>query len=333
MTVYEQLKKEILEDPILGTCPKEARAWMEEMLDYTVVGGKMNRGLAVLEALKAIKGDVDEKEAFLANVVGWCIELLQAFFLVEDDIMDGSITRRGRPCWYKNEKVGMIAINDGIILEACIYNILKRHFRDHASYVALLELFHDTTFQTAHGQLLDLLYAPIGQRDLTKYTMDTYLRIVTYKTAYYTIYMPIASGMVLAGMTEDSKLQVAQKICVKMGQYFQIQDDYLDCFADPEVLGKIGTDIEDSKCSWLVVKALEKANAKQKKVIKDNYGLHDPAKVQKIKDLYREMKLEEMFRAYEEDAHKELSKEIREQKEVPEHCFNWMLNKIFKRKN
>lgn len=96
----------------------------------------------------------------------------------------------------------------------------------------------------------------------------------------------------------------------------QIQDDYLDCFADPEVLGKIGTDIEDSKCSWLVVKALEKANAKQKKVIKDNYGLHDPAKVQKIKDLYREMKLEEMFRAYEEDAHKELSKEIREQKEV-----------------
>lgn len=132
--------------------------------------------------------------------------------------MDGSITRRGRPCWYKNEKVGMIAINDGIILEACIYNILKvpaalqrelhhaalagrkhsmacgevvlrprpssqRHFRDHASYVALLELFHDTTFQTAHGQLLDLLYAPIGQRDLTKYTMDTYLRIVTYKAS------------------------------------------------------------------------------------------------------------------------------------------------------
>ena len=41
MTVYEQLKKEILEDPILGTCPKEARAWMEEMLDYTVVGGKV----------------------------------------------------------------------------------------------------------------------------------------------------------------------------------------------------------------------------------------------------------------------------------------------------
>ena len=43
------------------------------------------------------------------------------------------------------------------------------------------------------------------------------------QTAYYTIYMPIASGMVLAGMTEDSKLQVAQKICVKMGQYFQVR--------------------------------------------------------------------------------------------------------------
>jgi len=64
---------------------------------------------------------------FLAMTVGWCIEWLQAFFLVADDMMDHSITRRGQPCWYKVPKVGLNACNDCIVLEACIYKILKKH--------------------------------------------------------------------------------------------------------------------------------------------------------------------------------------------------------------
>jgi len=90
MKVYETLKDDCLNDPLLGTLPATARDWMARMLDYTIVGGKMNRGLAVLEALREIKGDVTEEEEFLANVAGWGIEILQAFFLVVSAHAPGS---------------------------------------------------------------------------------------------------------------------------------------------------------------------------------------------------------------------------------------------------
>jgi len=46
-----------------------------------------------------------------------------------------------------------------------------------------------------------------------------------------------------------------------------MQDDYIDCFGDPEITGKVGTDIEDNKCSWLIVQALARANDEQRAVL------------------------------------------------------------------
>jgi farnesyl diphosphate synthase len=110
--------------------------------------------------------------------------------------------------------------------------------------------------------------------------------IVTYKTAYYSFYLPVACGLHLAGITDDKAFSDAKAILIKMGQYFQIQDDYLDCFADPEVLGKIGTDIQDNKCSWLVCTALQHATAEQKEVIIQNYGQDDEKRIATIKTLF-----------------------------------------------
>lgn len=337
MKVFDQLRKELVDDPLLGDDqPDQSKAWMDRMINYNVPHGKLNRGMAVLDTVKACAGSengLDPSVAHKARIVGWCIEFLQAYFLVADDIMDHSITRRGQPCWYKQPDIGLVAINDGILLESCIYRILKMHLNEKMdTYVQLMDLLHEVTHLTAHGQLLDTTTAPIGTVDLTRYTMHRYMRIVTYKTAYYTFYLPVACGLCLQDITDSKSHEIAKDICITMGQYFQIQDDYLDCFGDPETIGKIGTDIEDNKCSWLVVQALDRATAEQRAVIEANYGKSDPECVKAIKDLYNDLQLENLFKEYETKSYNDLISKIEGQTLLPKDVFLPLLQKIYKRK-
>ena len=92
--------------------------------------------------------------------------------------------------------------------------------------------------------------------------------------------------MRLSGIEDEQAYKVANNICIKLGQFFQIQDDYLDCYGDPKVIGKIGTDIKDNKCGWLVVQALKKCTAEQRKIIEENYGKDDAECEKRIKKLY-----------------------------------------------
>ena len=141
----------------------------------------------------------------------------------------------------------MIAINDAFMLESAIYILLKKYFRDHRSYVDMIEFFHEATFQTELGQTCDLLTAPEDRIDLDNFSMEKFTFIVIFKTAYYSFYLPVALALLYTGFATEKNLKTARNILIPMGEYFQIQDDYLDAYADPEKLGKIGTDIQDNK--------------------------------------------------------------------------------------
>lgn len=340
MSVYDDLRRELLEDilPSYGL-PKEVVDYQAEVVDYNVKGGKLNRGMSVIDALKSIRGDaLTVDEAKKAAVLGWCIEWLQAFFLVSDDIMDKSITRRGQPCWYKLSKVGMIAINDAFLLQTHLYKYIMRYFKGSPYYMQLIELFIETTWQTELGQQMDLTSQPLPETgapvDLDRFTMERYHAITKHKTAFYSFYLPVACALILAGVSEPTVLKQAEDILVDMGVYFQVQDDYLDAYADPSVLGKIGTDVEDNKCSWLVIQALSLASAEQKAMLKANYGKHDKASVAAVKALYRELKLEARYEAYEEAAYSGLRAKISAScaaSKLPEDVYLSLLHKIYKR--
>ncbi|KAI3834502.1 hypothetical protein MKX03_011962 [Papaver bracteatum] len=316
LNVYSVLKSELLEDPAFEFTD-DARQWVDRMLDYNVPGGKLNRGLSVIDSYKLLKEgqDLSEDEIFLASVLGWCIEWLQAYFLVLDDIMDNSHTRRGQPCWFRVEKV--FTCNH-------IPRILKKHFRGKPYYVDLLELFNEVEFQTASGQMLDLITTLDGEKIYHR-------RIVQYKTAYYSFYIPVACALLMAGENLDDHVLV-KNVLIEMGVYFQVQDDFLDCFGAPEVIGKIGTDIEDFKCSWLVVQALDRVNEDQKKVLYENYGKVNPACVAKIKGLWDELNLKAVFEEYESTSHKKLISSIEEHpSKAVQAVLKSFLGKIYKR--
>lgn len=86
--------------------------------------------------------------------------------------MDGSLTRRDQPCWYRIPRVGQTATNDAFMLEASLYHLLKLYFRHEPCYVYILELFLETTLKTVTGQMIDLITAPGDEVDLNKFSME-----------------------------------------------------------------------------------------------------------------------------------------------------------------
>uniref|UniRef100_A0A1B0DI83 Farnesyl pyrophosphate synthase n=2 Tax=Phlebotomus papatasi TaxID=29031 RepID=A0A1B0DI83_PHLPP len=326
--IVRDLKEKTKKYDTVGVGKHYARA-----LQYNVPGGKKYRGISTVHAYELIapKTALTEANIKLAVYLGWCIEMLQAMFLIVDDVMDGSITRRGQPCWYKLEDIQLSAINDGLMIEAGIYQILKEHFSHLDCYVKLYELFHEMTFITTLGQFLD---TKSTHQDVLSFSMEQYKSIVANKTSYYSFYLPIAAAMHLAGYTDPEAYRQAKTILLEMGYFFQIQDDFLDCFGDPEVTGKIGTDIQDSKCTWLAVVCLQRATPAQKEIMRECYGKNDPEAIARVKQLYEELSLPNTYAIYEEDSYNMIRTHIQQtSRGIPVEVFLKIMDKLYRRES
>mmetsp|Transcript_68175 Transcript_68175/g.220298 ORF Transcript_68175/g.220298 Transcript_68175/m.220298 type:complete len:419 (-) Transcript_68175:477-1733(-) len=336
LAVCDMLICEVCEElpPGYEMPPREV-AWVRRMLEYNVRGGKMNRGLMVLESglliLQSLSRPITNEMVVRLAILGWCIEWLQGWLLVADDFMDDSQTRRGQKCWYLRDDVQKIALNDAFMIEMLVYKVLKRHFGSEPYYAQLVDLLLETTFQTECGQLLDTICLNLHLDD---FTVDRWTLIVKYKTAFYSFYASVALGMIVAGITDVAEYNACREILMIMGIYFQAQDDYLDCYGTPEQIGKIGTDIQDKKCGWLFVHAYQRlANEEQKVLLDKVYGkckVQSPEEAQ-VKELYTTLGLKEMYQRYEQESYDKIMSLKGTVKQVPWSVFEAFLKKIYKR--
>ena len=130
-----------------------------------------------------------------------------------------------------------------------------------------------------------------------------------YKTAYYSFYLPVALAMYLCGISHQEShdpYALASSILLPLGEYFQIQDDYLDFAGTPEQIGKIGTDIVDNKCSWCINTALAVATPEQRAVLDANYGRKDAEAEKRVKEIFDAVGVREKYANYEEEAYQRI---------------------------
>jgi len=233
---------------------------------------------------------------------------MQSYLLVMDDIMDGSITRRGSLCWYKKPNVGLRAINDSLLMIHLVGEAIDRVIPEDKQFRKLSALFRRVALQTGVGQYLDWDATTKSAEELTDWcTLDRYLDIIKYKTAFYTFKLPLMAGILLADNWSKPIEKYVDEISFRLGELFQVQDDYIDCFADPKESGKIGTDIEDLKCTWLLVKALRYASKQQISELILCLGSSEEDKIQNVKHIYRELQLPALFAEYEVETSKSIN--------------------------
>ncbi|CAK1551477.1 unnamed protein product [Leptosia nina] len=313
----------------------EASKWLAKLLQYNVPNGKKNRGLATVLAYKMVekKENLTPENIHLANIMGWCTEMFHTLQLLSGDVMERREMRRGVPCWHKRPDVGLSGVNDASMIQAAMYSTLKRHFSSKPYYKNVLEMFNEMLLKCSIGRFLEKQLLRTDRPDLSLFTMEKYEAITKYKTSYYTFQMPVGLALLMSGVDDPETHRQAKTILLEMGEFFQIQDDFLDCFGDPAVMGRNGSDIQEGKCTWLAVVALQRASPEQKELMENYYGSCKPEDVNRIKDLYEELQLPHTYSVYEEATYDLIRTQIQQvTRGLPHDLFFKILDNIFRQR-
>uniref|UniRef100_A0A1I7ZAZ5 Farnesyl pyrophosphate synthase n=1 Tax=Steinernema glaseri TaxID=37863 RepID=A0A1I7ZAZ5_9BILA len=272
-----------------GVDAERARKRIENLVTETVMCGKKERSRLLVDTYMALEPEGDFEAAARLST---SMELMQSFFLVIDDVMDQSVTRRGKPCWYRRPGIGLGAINDGLLLDTAVDLSIRTAIPNHPNKDAILAALAVTKRKTVVGQLIDNSIEGLGDCNWSRYA-----QLVEHKTSHYSYFCPVELAMLLADVSAD--VAHVQKICYDIGYLFQSQDDYLDVFGDETVTGKVGTDLKEGKCTWVTCRALEKAPPEEKKILQENFGKSDDASVANLKTLVKHLRVDDDFQKFQ----------------------------------
>ena len=265
---------------------------------YTLnCGGKRLRPVLALAACEAFG-----KEAMTAIHQAIAIEMFHNFTLLHDDVMDKAEVRRGRPTVHVkwNEETAILS-GDAMLTTANMLLAVKCGER----LPQALELFNGTAMNIYEGQQYDMDF-----ESRTDVTVEEYMEMIRLKTS---VLLGCACGM--GALMADAPFETQVRFFdfgVNLGLAFQLQDDYLDTYGDPETFGKsIGGDILNDKKTWLLIMAMNEDKSGR---IKSMLGTTDDpeSKIKAVRSIYDELdlpqRIHELISAYIDTAIKCLAR-------------------------
>jgi geranylgeranyl diphosphate synthase type I len=264
---------------------------IDEIARLVLAGGKRLRPAFCFWGFIGAGGDPTDE---LVIDAGAALELLHAFALFHDDVMDGSLTRRGEPTtnakFEARHGVEKLAgesrrFGDGVaILVGDLAYVYSDQLMRNASPQAWT-IWNELRIELNFGQYLDMLGSAMNERRREKAE-----RICRYKSGKYTIERPLHLGALLAAPTRDDLIPVLSTYGLPLGDAFQMRDDVLGAFGDTAITGKpVGDDLREGKPTPLMAIATARANAAQLKELQlvGNQDL-SPEQIARVQEVIRE---------------------------------------------
>ncbi|MHA7842093.1 MAG: polyprenyl synthetase family protein [Winogradskyella sp.] len=257
------------------TVEKEPKNLYEPVNYILKLGGKRLRPVLTL-----MTADIFGNKAKEAMNAALSIEVFHNFSLIHDDIMDDAPLRRGKETVHEKWDLNTgILSGDAMLIMA--YQLFENY--DPSTFQALAKLFSKTALEVCEGQQYDIDF-----ETRTDVTISEYLKMIEYKTAVL-VGAAMKMGAIVASASEEDQNSIYDfGRC--LGIAFQLQDDYLDAFGNPETFGKqVGGDILENKKTYLYLKTLELGNEAQKSnlvKLMSSTSISDAEKVEKVKSLF-----------------------------------------------
>lgn len=263
-----------IDKTVYGEKPVE----LYEPIDYIMaLGGKRMRPALTLIAANLF---TDNWQNALKPAVA--VEVFHNFTLMHDDIMDAAPLRRGQATVHEKWSDD-VAILSGDVMLVAAYELLT--VVDDKYFKRVIKRFNRTAAEVCEGQQFDMNFATRNN-----VTEEEYLNMIRLKTSVLLGFALELGGII--SDADDKTIGLLYETGVNMGLGFQLKDDLLDVYGDPEKFGKqVGGDIIENKKTWLLLKALEKSKASDSKLYNELQNWisttdNDAEKVKAVTEIY-----------------------------------------------